>query len=1081
MCVQKALVWFCCLFGWISSYARQIEFIENKCQWPEEIKFSARIPGGTMQLQRAGFSYAFADYARLEKLHELGHGTPNESHGMEAETTLNGHRVHVTFHGANETAVISPTGKLSRYYNYFLGADPTTWAARAHAFTGVQYTHFYPGIDLNVYSQGNNIKYDFYVAAGAQASQIAFEYVGADKLYLNEGDLKIEASQFSFIEKKPVAWQWIEGTKHFLPCVFTLDGTVVRFHFPEGYNACYPLVIDPLLIFSTYSGSTADNWGSTATPGEHGSLYSAGVTNHNLGGTFPATPGAFQVTTAGSYDVAILKYDSAGANLLYATYLGGSNGESPHSLIMDQDKNLWILGTTSSDNFPTTTGAIDNSYNGGVGLFNVISYETGSDIFVAKLSADGSNLLASTYIGGSANDGLNPINSPLVRNYGDELRGDIIVDTNGDVYISTVTASADFPGVNSFSTTYRGGVTDAVIMHLNASLTQILWSAFLGGAGADASHTIKITEAGDVWVAGGSTSTDFPTTAGTYQTTLAGDADGWMAKLKADGSEVLVASFTGTAQYNQVYFIDLDLDENVYVYGQTVGAFPVTPGVFSNPNSGQFLQKFDKDLTTLLFSTVFGAGRGIPDISPTAFLVNDCNNIYMSGWGGAINASRGFWISGTSGMPITPDAYQKTTAGSDFYFIVLTNDASEMLYATFLGGNQSPVHVDGGTSRFDKGGIVYHSVCGGCGGGFDDFPTTPNAWSRLNQSINCNNAAFKFDLSSLKARIQTNNITFDMPGLNRVCIPDPIVFQNLSTGGRIYEWSFGDGGQVVKQDTSFIMHRYNQPGTYRVKLLAIDAGTCVGMDSTFTQVVVSKAAGEAGPDADMCFHAGTQLTASGGVSYEWRNVNNTFTSTEQSPVVNPEKDERYIVSIIDFNGCVKKDTVNIRVIPEIELDFSLAKVYNCFNRPTIQVQHLLSSDEPVFFDFGDGTTSDLEQTEHTYQQDGTYAVKLVGLKETCVYEKVMSIPVYELKVPNVITPDEFPENNKFVIQYGAGKLSASSLSARVVIVNRWGKKVFESQNYQDDWDAGNVEAGMYFYEIHIPGEAVCKGWLQVVK
>lgn len=136
----------------------------------------------------------------------------------------------------------------------------------------------------------------------------------------------------------------------------------------------------------------------------------------------------------------------------------------------------------------------------------------------------------------------------------------------------------------------------------------------------------------------------------------------------------------------------------------------------------------------------------------------------MSGWGGAINASRGFWISGTSGMPVTPDAYQKTTAGSDFYFIVLTNDASEMLYATFLGGNQSPVHVDGGTSRFDKGGIVYHSVCGGCGGGFDDFPTTPNAWSRLNQSINCNNAAFKFDLSSLKARIQTNNITFDMPG-----------------------------------------------------------------------------------------------------------------------------------------------------------------------------------------------------------------------------------------------------------------------------------------------------------------------------
>jgi hypothetical protein len=748
---------------------------------------------------------------------------------------------------------------------------------------------------------------------------------------------------------------------------------------------------------------------------------------------------------------------------------------------MDKDENLWILGTTSSANFPTTFGAIDRSYNGGFTLTNVIEYENGSDIFVAKLSKNGDELLASTYLGGSSNDGLNPASSPLVRNYGDELRGDIIMDANGDVYISTVTSSNNFPGVNSFGLTYKGGVTDALIMHLNSSLTQLYWSALLGGSAADASHTIKLNDAGDVWVAGGSNSTDFPTTAGVYQSTLAGGADGWMAKLKADGSEIMVSSFTGTAQYNQVYFIDLDLDENVYVYGQTQGAFPITAGVFSNANSGQFLQKFDKDLTALSFSTVFGAGRGIPDISPTAFLVNDCNNIYMSGWGGSINFFRGFWNSGTSGMPITQDAFQKTTAGSDFYFIVLTDDASEMLYGTFLGGNQSSVHVDGGTSRFDKGGIVYHSVCGGCGGGFDDFPTTANAWSRQNRSQNCNNAAFKFDLSSLKARIQTNNITFDMPGLNRVCIPDPIVFQNLSTGGRIYEWSFGDGGQVVKQDTTFIMHRYNQPGTYRIRLLAIDAGTCVGLDSAFTQVVVTKPAGEAGPDMEMCFNAGAQLTATGGLTYEWRNYNRTYSSTEQSPVVNPKEDDGYIVSIFDFNGCAKKDTINIRVIPGVELDFSLSKAYDCFNRPTIQVQNLLPSDEQVFFDFGDGTTSDQEQTGHTYQQDGTYPVKLVGVKETCVYEKVISIPVYQLKVPNVITPDEFPENNKFVIQYGGNKLSASALSARVIIVNRWGKKVFESNNYQDDWDAGNVEGGMYFYEIQIPGEATCKGWLHVIK
>src|SRR5690606_9204262 len=223
------------------------------------------------------------------------------------------------------------------------------------------------------------------------------------------------------------------------------------------------------------------------------------------------------------------------------------------------------------------------------------------------------------------------------------------------------------------------------------------------------------------------------------------------------------ATYTGTADYNQLYFLDLNESEDIYVYGQTSGNFPITPGVYSNPRSGQFVQKFSNDLSTLIFSTVFGAGRGVPDISPTAFLVNDCNERYVAGWVGRASCEPGFWNSGTAGMTTTPDAFQRSTSGSDFYFIVLTDDAKQRLYATFLGGNQSSTHVDGGTSRFDKGGIVYHSVCSGCRYFNDanrataDFPTTPGAWSRVNRSQNCNNAAFKFDLSSLKARLQTNS------------------------------------------------------------------------------------------------------------------------------------------------------------------------------------------------------------------------------------------------------------------------------------------------------------------------------------
>src|SRR5690606_25637666 len=237
----------------------------------------------------------------------------------------------------------------------------------------------------------------------------------------------------------------------------------------------------------------------------------------------------------------------------------------------------------------------------------------------------------------------NPISGPLTRNYGDEMRGDVITDSLGYVYISSVTSSVDFPAINSFSTTYKGGSTDAILVKLNPMLEHIEWSSFLGGSGVDASHTLKIDSMKSVYIAGGTTSLNFPVTAGVYQSLFAGGADGWLARIAPNGDSIMAATFTGTSNFDQAYFIDLDREGSVYVYGQTNGNFPVTAGVYSNPNSGQFVQKFSGDLKALEFSTVFGSGIGIPNISPTAFLVNDCNNLYMSGWGGAINQGGNFW------------------------------------------------------------------------------------------------------------------------------------------------------------------------------------------------------------------------------------------------------------------------------------------------------------------------------------------------------------------------------------------------------------------------------------------------------
>ncbi len=1073
----------------------RIKFIENKNQWPAHVLFYANINGGTMSIEPGGFRYYFLDEKRLEELHEQTHLQYSEADGQKiVDDVIRGNTVHVNFNGSNRNVIPMPFGQSSEYYNYFLGSDEKHWASKAFAYDGFIYPSLYSGVDMKVYSSGEHAKYDFIVAPGADPSPIIIEYLGAKELSLENGNLYARTDLVDIIEQRPLAYQIINGRTVNVDCEFRLSGNQLSFYFPQGYDACYELIIDPLLIFSTYSGSTADNWGSSATPGEKGNLYSTGITNHNnVGGFFPATPGVFQTAYGGLYDVAILKYDSSGQQMLYATYLGGSESESPHSLIMNANQELMVLGTTSSKNFPVSFNAYDTSFNGGTLVDHVLRFTKGSDIFIARISKDGSQLLSSTFLGGKSNDGLNSTEGVLTKNYGDELRGDIITDEAGNVYISSVTQSSDFPAVNSFDTSYNGGETDAIVLKFDKQLSQLQWSAFLGGKGTDASHTIKLTNSNDIYIAGGTTSIDFPSTVGCYQDTLSGDADGWIAKIKNSGNKIDFATYTGTPSFDQIYFLDLNSGEDVYVYGQTSGDFPVTQNVYHNPNSGQFVQKFNSSLSTLGFSTVFGSGDGVPNISPTAFLVNECNNLYMTGWGGGININRGFWQSNTFGMPITSDAFQSTTSGSDFYFIVLTADASDLLYATYMGGNTSLTHVDGGTSRFDKGGIVYHAVCSGCRRSFDspstsDFPTTPTAWSRINKSGNCNNAAFKFDLSSLKAGLQTNSVTLDMPGLNKICFPDSIVFQNLCVGGEIYEWNFGDGTATVTANRKNITHGYESIGKYTVTLTAIDENTCIGRDVATTLIDVLPTDTQVQDDDDLCLDTPYTLFAGGGEFYFWKSEDGSFESSDAEPPIIPKDTTWYYVTITESNGCIHQDSVLINAIPTINPEFELMRFSDCIGRPFVQVKNQTDSLHPgdrMFFDFGDGVTSDNEEQAHKYEQDGLYSVKLVGVNEFCVSEKIVPTPVFTLLLPNVITPSvKEGDNDVFSVQYGEqSDITPSDFGYKVSlsIFNRWGGKVFETNDYQYDWSGEGLAPGVYYYEVTIEGHATCKSWLHLLK
>jgi hypothetical protein len=1075
----------------------ELKFIENKNQWPTGINFGARIPGGNMFVQPGRFSYFLRDEKTLEEIHERTHKRLNESDGSRVfDLNIKNHFVQVNFIGANLNSIATPFGKLSTYYNYYLGSNSDTWASEANSYSGIYYQQFYKGIDVKIYSIGKNLKYDYIVAPYADPSQIMVEYEGADNLYLDNGNLMVKTSLGDLIEKRPFAFQFINGKKVEVRCEYLLTNGVITFNFPDGFDACYELTIDPLLIFSTFSGSTADNWGSTATPGENGTLYSAGVTNESVdsgGGKFPSTPGSFQTAYGGQYDIGILKYDSLGKNLLYATYLGGSESESPHSLIMNADEELVLLGTTSSSNFPTTPGAIDRSFNGGTPVSHVLNFDHGSDLFVARIKQDGTALLSSTFLGGDKNDGLN--SGPLVKNYGDELRGDVVTDDDKNIYISTVTASDNFPVTKGLDTLYNGGGTDALLIKLNQDLSKIIWATYIGGSGIDAAHTLKLDSDRNIFLAGGTNSTDFPKQVGSYQSAITGLEDGWIAQIKNSGDEILHVTFTGTSEFDQVYFLDIDNVGGVYVYGQTAGAFPITAGTYpdSKPNSGQFVQKLNTDLTTLAFSTVFGSGNGKPDISPTAFMINECNNLYMCGWGGEVNDD--YWGTSTNGMLTSEDAYQKTTSGSDFYFIVLTADASQFLYGSYMGGTKSRTHVDGGTSRFSKDGIVYHAVCSGCqaynasGHPTSDFPTTAGAWSNSNNSKNCNNAAFKFDLSSLKARLQSNTVALDMPGYNKICIPDKIVLQNKCIGGESFEWDLGDGTTITKTDTSAIIHEYLNEGTYVVKLKAIDLKTCIGVDYASTTVYVYKKKTTIQDDDALCFGTPYVIKADGAAFYDWTTKDASFEAHDNlnEHLVNPEDTTMYYVTINEDGGCIRKDSVQLNVIPNVDVNFNWNRITDCFSRPRLEVTNstkLWDTDIAVF-DFGDGQTTDVDHIVYDYQQDNTYHVKLTVAREFCTFEKSLDFNAFVIKSPNVITPGTKDGNNDFfTIQYGevAGKTPKDfGINVSLLIYNRWGKLVYQSDDYNNDWNGEGLAAGVYFYEATIDGQALCKDWVHLVK
>lgn len=877
-------------------------FIENKGQWAEPYAYRAELPGAMVYLE--GTSVLFDTWdAQLKS--EYAHAAKFGESLAAFPPALQKHAFRQEFIGATVSTYQASKPK-TEYYNYYQGPDSARWKSGVRIYEELRQPDLYPGIDLVYAFRDNRLKYDFMVQPGADAAQIRWQYRGIEKLRIRNGELLLQTALGYVREVKPYAYQLQNGEKKVVEAEFRIrNGKEVYFHFPKGYDKNLELVIDPIIIFSTYIGSLSDSWGYTATPDPTGAGYAGGIV---FGSSYPTSPGAYQVTWGGgNIDAVLSKFSPNGNSLLFSTFLGGNGPDMPHSLIVTDNGELIVLGNTGSPNFPTSPGCYDNSFNGGTPLIffgGLINYNSGADIFVTKFNASGSALIGSTFLGGTANDGLN-MSTALSANYADEFRGEVIIDATGNIYITSVTQSNNFPVLNAFQPAYGGGGSDAVFARFNPTLSTLQASSYFGGSGDDAGYSIQRASNGLIYFTGGTNSANLSTTAGVVKPLYGGAIDGFLVRLNQAGTALQAATYIGTPNYNQTYFVQIDQADNVYVMGQSMGGYPIQAGpsgnVYSNAGTGQFIHKLNPALTTTLMSTCFGAGASQINLVPTAFLLHECDQLYIAGWGGQVNQSNG-GIGGTVfGMPVTPGAYKTTTDGSDFYLAVFYPNAENLLYATYLGGGSSGDHVDGGTSRFNKDGVVYQAMCASCGGQ-DDLPTTPGAYSATNNSTNCNIALVKFDVSALTAYLDAN--------VNAVCEGTNVVFQNLSNGGTSFTWLYGDGASSTGQNGS---HTYNAPGTYTVTLIAADPQNCVPSDTAQIQVqVLPKPIAAIGPVSPICPLDSLQLQGSGGTTYSWLPAPglNSGQATLANPWVHPPGSTTY--TLIASNNC-GSDTAQVQV------------------------------------------------------------------------------------------------------------------------------------------------------------------------
>jgi hypothetical protein len=565
--------------------------------------------------------------------------------------------------GGNPRAPITGFGELPGKSNYFIGADRARWRTNLRTYEKVVYDEIYAGIDLIYYGSQGILEYDFVVSPSGDPGIIRLAFEGAaEKTIDDRGDLILGMPDGALRFRKPYAYQTIAGRRLEVHAEYELDPISGELGFElASYDRSTPLIIDPVLVYSTYFGGSGTDFGLGLATDAVGNLYVSGRAGSP---DFP-TASAFQPVSGGQDDAFVAKIDASGT-LIYSTYLGGSAFDQSLGLAVDSSGNVFLTGVTMSVDFPALN-AFQPSKAG---------TEATPDAFVAALDTSGAALLFSTYLGGSQDD-----------------FGNAVAFDGSGVHVAGLTTSTNFPVLNAHQPAKSSGV-DAFVTKLNASATALVYSTYLGGTGRDEAKSIALDPSGNAYVAGHTQSSNFPRV-NPFQNVFGGQEDGFVTKLASQGA-VVYSTYLGGEDQDEAHGIAVDGAGSAFVTGFTrSGAFPTLNPIQPAPASGGFRDVFVTKLgpsgTSLLYSTCLGG------------------SFHDEGFGVAIDGAGNAHVAGYTesvDFPTQAPVQAASGGGRDVFLSKINTGGSALVYSTYLGGSETDSIEQNGLA-VDTSGAAY--------------------------------------------------------------------------------------------------------------------------------------------------------------------------------------------------------------------------------------------------------------------------------------------------------------------------------------------------------------------------------------